>query len=510
MRNYGFNYLVEKASIIKEMAQPTVYAKMSQHEGEYFQKFNNIWSAVIKKMAGKSGQASAKRLAIDYVIINAAKAIAKKNIQGSFVGTRTTEYAKENAEKYLSWYKKYKSQKADPKFGPWAQSNYKKEFYLGELIKQNPEIATSEKFQNTLLNDQNIETFLSKPGGYDASLNSTTARFAKKEKEEMFKKELSEILKNQGAAMPLLKQINKMMAKLRKGKWESGNEEFEATQSPSMILADKMLDLSTIMGAKAVESVEKDVSPLAAKAEKESNPKLYFIKNLTKNQISQISAGIQQLIDTKVGIDKEIWRKKAQQIASKTSPIYGEFMLFLLDSAEVEEDQQIDENEHYDGYDSRVLEKVLDSDKKWEIFDEWYSMEKIRREKQNTKQNVDDVGDIGEFNKALDTRLDASATPKTKKIKNKEIDDELEGLSEEEVEDKLRELMANDDPDYDKINAVGKYLKKMKKKIQENYIMNYFTEQIEKDNLTHKHGEFKDRGFKKPVNYAHWLAINES
>ena len=464
MRNYDFKYLVEKASVIKEMAQPTVYSKMSQSGGEHFQKFNNIWSAVIKKMAVKSGLAAAKRLAIDYVIINGAKAIAGENIQGSFVGTRTTEYAKSNADKYLEWYKAYKSQKADPKFGPWAQSGYKKEFYLTELIKKNPEIATSEKLQKTLLNDKNIETFLTKPGGYDASLNSGTAGFAKQKKEEMFGRELPEILRGQGAVMPLLKMINKMMAKLRRGKWEDGNEEFEATQSPSMILADKMLDISTIMGAKAVNSVEKNNSPLATKAEKESNPKLYFTKNLTKNQIAQISAGIEQLIDSKVGVDKETWRKKAQQIAAKVSPIYGEFMLFLLDSAEVEEGQQIDENEIYTGYDSRVLDKVLDSDEKWQIFDQWYAMEKTRREKQNSKQNIQDVGDVGEFNKALDTRLGTSDKPKQKP---KNTEDE------------------------------------------ESNVMGYMTEQVFKDSFKSEHGTFKDRGFKKPVNYAHWLAINE-
>ena len=457
MRNYGFDYLVEKVQTVQEMAKPSIYSKMAQSDGEAFQKFNNIWSAVVNKIKSKSGQAAAQRLAMDYVIINVAKAVAKENIQGSFVGSRTADFAKDNADKYLAWYKKHKVSKADPKFSPWAQSNYKKEFYIGELVKQNPEIATSEKLQKTLLDDKNIEKFLAKPGGYDASLNSTTADFAKRGKEEMFGKELPEILHSQGAAMPLLKQINRMMAKLRKGKWESGNEEFEATQSPAMILADKMLDLATIMGAKAVDSVERDRSPLAAKAEQQSNPKLYFMKNLTKNQISQISAGIEQLIDAKTGVDKEVWRKKAAQIGQKVSPIYGEFMTFLLDTAEGEEASQIDENESYEGYDNRVLEKVLDSDEKWEIFDQWYAMEKIRRGKQNSKQNVADVGDVGEFNKALDTKLG---------IKKK---------SEEE----------------------------------EGSVMGYMTEQVHKDSFVGERGAYVERGFKKPVNYNHWLALNE-
>jgi DNA mismatch repair ATPase MutS len=93
-----------------------------------------------------------------------------------------------------------------------------------------------------------------------------------------------------------------------------------------------------------------------------------------------------------------------------------------------------------------------------------------------------------------------------------EFNDELEGLSEDELENKLRELMDSDDPDYDKMKEVAKRKKKLEKmnrsNVQENHVMGYFTEQIEKDRLTHKHGEFKDRGFKKPVNYAHWLWLN--
>ena len=459
MREYGFDYLVEKVQSIQEMAQQSIYKKMASSEGgeSPYIKFDQIWSTVVNEIKKKAGQVAAQRLSYDYVIINLAKSILNQDIKGSFVGSRTTDYAKDHREAYEEWWYTHKG-KRSAKYGPMAQSNHKKEFYLTQLVKQNPEIATSEKLQKTLLDDKNIEKFLSKPGGYDASLNSTTADFAKRGKEEMFGKELPEILRSQGAAMPLLKQINRMMAKLRKGKWESGNEEFEATQSPAMILADKMLDLATIMGAKAVDSVEKDRSPLAARAEQQGNPKLYFMKNLTKNQISQISAGIEQLIDAKTGVDKEVWRKKAAQIGQKVSPIYGEFMNFLLDTAEVEEGQQIDENESYQGYDNRVLEKVLDSDEKWQIFDQWYAMEKIRRGKQNSKQNVADVGDVGEFNKALDTKL---------------------GITKKKPED------------------------------EEGSVMGYMTEQVHKDSFVDKQ-VFKDRGFKKPVNYAHWLALNES
>lgn len=504
MRNYGFDYLIEKVQVLSEMAQDSIYKKMAQVEGgeSPYQKFNEIWANVIKNIAVESGQSAAQRLALDYVIINVAKAVSGENIQGSFVGNRTTEYAKENKNSYENWWYTHKG-KRSAKYGPMAQSNAKKEFYLIELVKENPEVATSEKLQKTLLNDKNIKKFLAKPGGYDASLNSNTAGYAKATKEEMFGKELPEILKSMGAAMPLLKNINKMMAKLRRGKWEEGDQEFEATQSPSMILADKMLDIATILGSKAVDVVDRDVSPLSAKAEKENNPSYYFRKNLTKNQISQIADGIEKLIDAKTGVDKEIWRKKATQIGQKVSPIFGDFMNFLLDTAEVEEDQQIDENEMYEGYDSRVLDKVLDSDEKWEIFDQWYSMEKIRRGKQNTKQSIGDVGDVGEFNKALNKRLgiEDKSKAKDKKSKKSESSDIIE------IKRKIKEIKNSDDPDYDEIDRLEKQLRG--EEDEEIGIMGYFTEQVFRDSFADNRGKFVDRGFKKPVNYNHWLSINE-
>jgi hypothetical protein len=60
-----------------------------------------------------------------------------------------------------------------------------------------------------------------------------------------------------------------------------------------------------------------------------------------------------------------------------------------------------------------------------------------------------------------------------------------------------------------------KYLERRKtrqnKKISvyENCVMDYFTEQVQKDNLLNQKGEYKERGFKKPKNYAHWLWLND-
>jgi hypothetical protein len=107
---------------------------------------------------------------------------------------------------------------------------------------------------------------------------------------------------------------------------------------------------------------------------------------------------------------------------------------------------------------------------------------------------------------------------KEKGVKKPKIDikDEVAGLSASEVEEKLREMMDDDDvnPDdeyYAKIDAISKYLSKLKKDNPEDEegVMGYMTEQVNKDRHLNNIGEYKDRGFKKPINHAHWLWLNQ-
>jgi hypothetical protein len=44
---------------------------------------------------------------------------------------------------------------------------------------------------------------------------------------------------------------------------------------------------------------------------------------------------------------------------------------------------------------------------------------------------------------------------------------------------------------------------------EEEYTINYMTEQVKKDKLTNTNGDFVERGFKKPINYWHWTQLNE-
>jgi hypothetical protein len=86
----------------------------------------------------------------------------------------------------------------------------------------------------------------------------------------------------------------------------------------------------------------------------------------------------------------------------------------------------------------------------------------------------------------------------------------LDDLSSDpkELKTKLEELMSSDDPDFEEIDRISRKLKKLGG-LNESSVMGYMTEQINKDRHLNNIGEYKDRGFKKPINHAHWLWLNQ-
>ena len=93
---------------------------------------------------------------------------------------------------------------------------------------------------------------------------------------------------------------------------------------------------------------------------------------------------------------------------------------------------------------------------------------------------------------------------------NSEVDtmkSKIDPKQAETIRAKIKEITNSDDPDYDEIDRLEKQLRG--EEDEEIGVIGYFTEQVFRDSFTDNRGKFVDRGFKKPVNYNHWLAINE-
>jgi hypothetical protein len=285
---------------------------------------------------------------------------------------------------------------------------------------------------------------------------------------------------------------------------------------------------------------------------------------------------------------------------SKDISMVGKYMTKLAKKPEFKDEDDTDLNQ-YEGFDQSALKKVLNTDEKMKIFDRWYNVHRKEKqiketmrqtrgtkipkrvEKQETDGGIsaDTQLKINELENRLDELLldDDTDFDEIERIKNEiqqlkkeksvkpsvepeddvmddaedvvddiedDVVDDIESDVTDEVEDdvvddsdytdieddiaddepsveqetgeslaeldaRLTELLMSDDPDvYDEIDRLSNKIAALKQKgLNESSVMSYFTEQVKKDKFSNKVGEFKDRGFKKPKNYHHWLMIND-
>jgi hypothetical protein len=291
---------------------------------------------------------------------------------------------------------------------------------------------------------------------------------------------------------------------------------------------------------------------------------------------------------------------KMDSYGSKDISMVGKYMTKLAKKPEFKDEDDTDLNQ-YEGFDQSALKKVLNTDEKMKIFDRWYNVHRKEKQiketmrqtrgtkipnrvaKQETDGGIsaDTQLKINELENRLDELLldDDTDFDEIERIKNEiqqlkkeksvkpsvepeddvmddaedvvddiedDVVDDIESDATDEVEDdvvddsdytdieddiaddepsveqetgeslaeldaRLTELLMSDDPDvYDEIDRLSNKIAALKQKgLNESSVMSYFTEQVKKDKFSNKVGEFRDRGFKKPKNYHHWLMIND-
>lgn len=488
MRKYDFDYLVNKVQTINEMARPRVYQKLAVAEPESpFGEFDEIYVATGRKMKGIGG--NVQRMLLDYLIINFYYAINQEDLSVGGAANLSGQFAKENKEEYINWVNTYKKEK-EGTTDPMIMGNYKKDFYLYHLIKTHPEIVKSPEFRQNTLDENNIKSFIDNPGGYDASGQSITAGFHKQRKENLYGKELGDIYQIQAQAHPLLIMINKMMRRKRRENWQIDDEK----ASPAAHLAKNIAEeLSFILPYTSNSQQSDEGGSLFAQKETEqdktSNPRKYFGKKFTTNDIDQLIGFLEEREENGVGLTEEQWVNLINKMKVK-DPNIAELGQYLLQVSQQEKEQNIDESDEFEGYDREVLAKVLDTPEKEDIFRSWYELKQAEADRQSE----------------IDEKRFASAMKKHNKFMR----------SGSGVEHQIEELMikAEESDDPGEIRRIKKHIERLQKKREweakkeENGVMGYMTEQVFKDSFTDKRGKFVDRGFKKPVNYAHWLDIN--
>lgn len=487
MRTFDFNYLVEKSQIVVEMAKPSVWGKMSLTESP-FAKFNEIYAKARKQL---EPYGNAQRMVLDYLIVTLGKGKIP-NDAGS-ISSITTQYAKEHADEYSQWMErvgknkgtKYENQQALPR----------REFYLTDLVKKNLKYVADPKFEQTVLNPENMKDFATTAHGTDMSVTSPQAAHHKTRKEEMYGKGLGDIYQIKAAFHPLQVMINRLMKKKRNENWEVADE----IANPAAHLAHNLVEeLSHILSftgktSREIQGPEKGGSLFAKRQveqDKTQNPRKYFGSLFSTRDIESLMAFLEEREDSGVGITEEQWARLISKM-QQTNPAIAELGQYLLNAAKNQKEANIDESDEFEGYDREVLARVLDTPEKEDLFRTWYEM--IQAEN-------DRATEVAEKKFAAALKKDAKYRRSS------------EGM-DQQIQDLMLKAEESDDPS--EIHKIKQQLQALYAKKQANpeeaeeSIMGYMAEQVSKDSHSNVHGEFVERGFKKPVNYAHWLALNE-
>lgn len=150
-------------------------------------------------------------------------------------------------------------------------------------------------------------------------------------------------------------------------------------------------------------------------------------------------------------------------------------------------------------FEPKYLIDVIETEQDLKLFDDWFT--KIyENDLWYAKETTDadlmeiDIGILPEPNEVA--KIDAALARLSSK--NKKEQPTNQGTEEYPYSDDLEDEYGsyNDDEDDD-----DDFYK-------ESYVMNYMTEQIDKDKLIKPRGKYIDKGYKKVKNYNHWLRLN--
>lgn len=186
----------------------------------------------------------------------------------------------------------------------------------------------------------------------------------------------------------------------------------------------------------------------------------------------------EELVETGLTVEeiqKELKFYQSSILDPKIYPIIGKLNTDLLSYTDEEP------NVEYPEYSQEILTKVLTSPELQQSFKLWYTKVYLPTKIKKLQKEIQ----TREFSKGGREALPGETT----KMQNRANDKSK----------KLEELEA----EYENPEYAGD----IKKSYSESYVMGYMTEQVQKDKFKPR-GEFKDRGFKRPRNYAEGKWMN--
>ena len=489
MRNYGFDYLAEKVQVLNEMARPNYWSFN-------FPEFNNeIYLPTAKNISeiGKvTSSGHVREKTIEYLIITMLN-IFKINMD---FATYVKKVAKTGPGKnYTQGFNNWMDN------GGWKWSPQKeKEYALATLVEKYNEKILSPKIKNYLLDPDNIIEYLDSPSTESPAENKEINTpedieyILTKEKEqhnsneqELQQRRLKLFLSGRQNITPEdekyikthkfmdnngntvdIHDIREMIGtnnSSEQPKLKSGGRRIPKTSHAAQIYNKKLSDKLGIDRYER-DTIYANAAPLLSQIRKlqrqeskgqlkPESPEAYF-GEIINQQIGYFT--LLKLGQTRGASNLDIRIAKSQQL---TDEILSELSDFVEDDPEMTKEKFLDKISSYNSKDISAFGNYL-----------------IKKAQKEISDNTPDES----------MRYDGYS----ENVLHKVLDD-----------DEKRNI-------FDQWYRLSRKMKTPESNLQsENVgVMSYFEEQIIKDSLSHNRGEFKDRGFKKPKNYAHWLWLN--
>jgi hypothetical protein len=469
MRNYGFDYLVEKVQVLSEMAKTSSTRPEKNKEVANF--INVIRPEIGKKLFEKWKVPANVKLLNDYV----TEALYEKIFKTTFQYTSVNQYIAKLWEKSPELQDDY----LDFIGTGSNDSNKRSKWIISYLANKKPNLATSEEFFNQVTSPEYIEKykqiledrleFKNRAKGYATSIQTKYSMSA------------NDFATMKGEVWPIITKIN------RRSKTLLPPGTLQTLRNKERIVIDT-----------SNKATSEDLKPLDAFIETliglRDDQELVEYYNVDVKGLS----GIIKTLEDRLSNNKPVSKEKLYDAFINKFP--AEISEYVAD--EYERDL---ESRNTKG----VSEEMIDDKRKAveDILDIYTPdfLKSVSTKGIITEPEIEIVLKWKELIKSSDAleKQEVSAGRKAAGFSSAEIDTSGNFSDVGKAADKRFYAKEKESP-----TQKPKKPRKQNQENEENGVMGYFSEQVRKDSLLNNIGEFKERGFKKPVNYHHWLSLN--
>jgi hypothetical protein len=482
MRKYGFDYLVEKVQLLSEMARPSTNRP---EKNEKVVKFLKEIRPVIGNELFKNWKVSANIKTLnDYIseqlyILNNKTVFPYDSIDAYVKKLFANDPALE--EDYYDYVQ-----------GGSRDSNKRSWWIMSYLLNRNPDLALSKEFFDEVTDRDYIENYKKTLAERAVGGRKNRAAGYRQHIQKKYNMSADDFAKMKGEVWPIIVKINRksnqflpkgLLSKLR-------NNESILSDTKSSPLSEEMQPLDVFI--ETLKSIVDDPM-VTSEYNLDVQSLSEIVRILEARLLENKPVSKQKLYDAYINRFPERFRKYFQtefevDLESYSGKNFSETMI---------DDQRKAIEDVLDIYTPDFLKMVqnkgvigeddIDKILKWKDLiqssdrQERSEISGSRKAAGFSSGDIDTSDNFSDINKQTSEFLKR----KTEKMKDK---------SSKKPSDETQNDSSNQE-DEDEDEEIG--------------VMGYFSEQVKTDKLINNVGEFKDRGFKKPKNYHHWLMIND-